>query len=214
MSLILKNFEDTRMDVIKRRANGDALANVIASERTNIDELQEKVTNLTDGVSLIQTFSTTLRSDVVQKFEDLLTKGVRQVFNKDYQISIEFQNTGNSIYADFYVTLPDGKKINLANGEGGGLRDFVGILQRILYIVLEPTMPSRVLFLDENLKALDAERSPIAFKFISELAIELGIQVVFVTHSQAAKAMADNPGVSILEVGFDGTQSQAKVIKG
>lgn len=213
MNTILKTFEDTKTGLIRRRANRDAVANVLESERENIRELEAKVQQLGDAVTLMQTFSASLRTDIVQKFEDLLTKGVRQVFQKDYKITIEFTDSANSVYADFFVTLPDGKKVNLAN-EGGGLRDFVGILQRILYIILEPSVPSRILFLDENLKALDSERSPIAFKFISELAIELGIQMVFVTHSHAAKAMIDTEGVSLLEISNDGDQATAKIIGG
>lgn len=213
MNTVLKNFETANIELIKRKANRDALANVIAAKQEDITTLQKKAQMLGDGVVLMQTFSNSLQSDVISKFEELLTRGVRQVFQKDYKISIEFQTTGNSVYADFYVTLPDGKKINLANGEGGGLRDFVGILQRILYVVLEPSKPSKLLFLDENLKALDAERSPVAFKFIAELIKELGIQCLFITHSQAAKAMADVEGVNLVEVVNDGNGAQAKVVK-
>ena len=213
MSLISKTFDEASNNLIRRKANRDAIANVFKSEQANIAELKAKVQRLGDGITLIQSFSNTLRTDVISKFEDLLTKGVRQVFKKDYKISIGFANTGNSVYADFYVTLPSGKKINLANGEGGGLRDFVSILQRILYIILEPNKPSRVIFLDENLKALDSERSPVAFQFIAELIRELGIQCIFITHSNAAKAMAGATGVSLIEVVNDGTEAQAKVVR-
>ena len=210
---IVRAFEETSNSLIRRKANRDAIANVFKSEQANIAELKATVQRIGDGITLIQEFSNTLRTDVISKFEDLLTKGVRQVFKKDYKISIEFTNTGNSVYADFYVTLPNGKKTNIANGEGGGLKDFVSILQRILYIILEPNKPSRIIFLDENLKALDAERSPLAFQFISELIRELGIQCVFITHSNAAKAMAGAPGVSLIEVVNDGTEAQVKVVR-
>lgn len=211
MPTILTNFEETRVNLIRRKANRDAVANVLAAEKKNIEELKLQVQQLKDAIALMQTFSNSLRSDIVHKFEDLLTKGVRQVFQKDYKIVIEFTNPANSVYAEFYVILPNGRKVTLGS-EGGGLRDFVSILQRILYIILEPSMPSRILFLDENLKALDKERSPEAFKFISQLAKELGIQMVFVTHAEAATAMLGIPGVSLIKVTHDGEQSQAKVV--
>ena len=127
MTTILMSYENTRTEVIKRRANRDAVANVLAAEQANIQELKTKAQMLADGVTLMQTFSNSLRSDVVQKFEDLLTKGARHVFQEDYKITIEFSNTANAVYADFMVTLPDGKKVNIINGEGGGLKDFVGV---------------------------------------------------------------------------------------
>jgi DNA repair exonuclease SbcCD ATPase subunit len=210
MNLELKKYKDLKEDIISRRANKESLERMVASYRADADALQASIQTLGDSVTLMQAFSGTLRSDVVQKFEGLLTKGVRQIFNKDYQISIEFSNSGNSVYADFYITLPDGKKVTLANGEGGGLRDFVSVLQRILYIILEPSRPSKVLFLDECFKALDAGRAPGAFRFISELCRELDIQVVFITHSPAAKDLVGNPGVSVLEVFNDGSGSQVR----
>ena len=208
------SYENTRTEVIKRRANRDAVANVLAAEQANIQELKTKAQMLADGVTLMQTFSNSLRSDVVQKFEDLLTKGARHVFQEDYKITIEFSNTANAVYADFMVTLPDGKKVNIINGEGGGLKDFVGVLQRMLYLILEPSVPSRILFIDESFKALDADRAPVAFKFVAELGRELGIQIIWITHADAAKAMADAEGTSILGVAKIDGESQAKLIKG
>ena len=199
-------------NLITRRANRTSLQTLITNEDLNVIELKNNVQLISDGVLLMQRFAVGLRSDVITKFEDLLTKGVRQVFNVDYKISIEFTNSGNAVHADFMVKLPNSKKVNLATGEGGGLRDFVGILQRILYIILEPSLPAKVLFIDEGLKALDVDRSPEAFRFISQLTMELGIQVVFITHSQAAKTLSDTPGVMVLEVSHDGAQSQVKVI--
>ena len=212
MNIILKNFEDTKTNLIKRRANRDAVAHVLAVEKENIEELKAKVTQLQDGISLMQNFTNTLRSDVVTKFEDLLTKGARHVFQEDYKVTIEFTNAANSVYADFYVTLPNGRKINILNGEGGGLKDFVAVLQRMLYIILEPSLPSRLIFIDESFKALDGERAQSAFKFISELAHELGIQIVFITHADAARAMSDTEGVSVLHVAKIDGVSQAKLI--
>lgn len=200
MNILSQKCKEMQSHLLSRRANKDALTRMMGTYKTEAESLKADVQALSDSIMLMQTFSGTLRTDVVQKFESLLTKGVRQIFNKDYQISIDFQSSSNSVYADFYVVLPSGRKVSLSNGEGGGLRDFIAVLQRILYIMLEPSMPSKILFLDECLKALDAERSPLAFKFISELCKELGIQVVFITHSQAAKGLVGSSGVSVLEV--------------
>ena len=212
MTTTLQNFEAVKTSLIKRRANRDAVANVIAAEDATLRELRDKVQMLTDGIALMQTFSGSLRSDVVKRFEDLLTTGVRQVWGKDYRIVIDFHNSGNSIGAEFYAILPNGKKVTLKNGEGGGLKDFVGVLQRILYLVLEPTHPTKIIFLDECLKAVDCNRAALAFKFIAQLAIELGVQLVFITHEQAAKAMSEVPGVSVVEITMVNDESQIKVL--
>jgi DNA repair exonuclease SbcCD ATPase subunit len=208
MNILSKKFDSIKEHVLTRKANRDSLNRILESYKKDVEDLKSDSADLSNSISIVQSFSGTIRSDVVGRFEQLLTNGVRQIFNKDYKISIEFSNSGNSVFADFYVTLPDGKKISLSS-EGGGLRDFVAVLQRILYIVLEPSKPSKVLFLDENLKALDAARSPVAFKFISELLRELDIQAVFITHSDSARNILDG-NVNLLEVFNDGQQANVK----
>lgn len=170
--------------------------------------------NLESAIAVTQNYSNNIRTDVVTKFEELITSGVKEVFEKDYRISIEFSNPGNSYHAEFYVYLPDGKKVNLVAGEGGGLRDFISVLQRILYIILEPTKPSRVIFLDECLKALDSTRAVTAFRFLSELAKELDVQVIMITHSAAAVSLAEAGAVTVVELGNDGKRVYAKKVEG
>lgn len=178
----------------------DNVRQMIAANDGRTKDLNDKQKRVSECIILVQRFSEGIQTGVVHRFEDLLTRGVRQIFGKEYKVTIEFATSGNTLNADFFMTLPDGKKVSLANGEGGGMRDLVSVLQRILYVVLEPTRPARILFLDENLKALDVGRAPAAFTFIKELCRELDIQVVFVTHQQAATEI-DSDGMRVVALG-------------
>lgn len=187
-------------DNARRRGARDSVIGMIKANEDKTKELNVRQQRIADGIVLVQRFSEGIQTGVVQRFEDLLTRGVRQIFNKEYSVSIEFATQGNTLNADFFMTLPDGKKVNLAKGEGGGMRDLVAVLQRILYLVLEPTRPAKLLLLDENLKALDVGRAPAAFTFIKELCHELDIQVIFVTHQQAATEI-DGDGMKVIGIG-------------
>ena len=179
-------------------------------ERLNVvdrisKDKEEAVVRIGSAIALTQRFYDSIQADVVHRFEDLLTQGVRQIFGKNYTVHIEFtSNKANTIQADFFITLPDGKKVNLAKGEGGGLRDLVAVLQRVLYIVLEPTHPAKIIFMDESLKHLDRDRAAVAFPFIIGVLKELGIQAVWISHSDSIKTIDGTPGVSIIRVGGDG----------
>jgi len=199
------DFAATAANISERRGRRDALM-----ERMNISDRlakgkEEEVVRAGSAIALTQRFYESIQSDVVQKFEDLLTNGVRQIFGKNYTVHIEFtSNKSNTIQADFFITLPDGKRVNLAKGEGGGLRDLVAVLQRILYIVLEPTHPAKIIFMDESLKHLDRDRAAVAFPFIIGVLKELDIQAVWISHSDSIKAMDGTLGVSIVRIGGDG----------
>lgn len=183
----------------RRRGARDMVQKMIQDGKRKVEDLNASQLSIADGILLVQRFSEGIQSGVVQKFEDLLTRGVRQIFNKQYTVSIEFSASGNTLHADFFMTLPDGKKVNLAKGEGGGMRDLVSVLQRILYIILEPSHPARIIFFDEQLKALDVGRTPSAFIFVKELCQELGIQVVFITHAASAVEL-DGDGVKVVSL--------------
>lgn len=211
---LAKQVEEAKDGLVRRRANMQSLAALIDGEEDDTEIYTSETINLTDSIAVLQNYSNSIRMDIITKFEDLITSGVREVFNKDYSIKIEFSNPGNSYHAEFYVILPDGKKINLAAGEGGGLRDFISVLQRMLYIILEPTKPAKIMFLDENMKMLDSTRSTAAFKFIAGLAKELNIQVLMITHSAAAISLAGTGAATVIEIGNDGEQVYAKRIEG
>jgi len=193
-------LRDVREDIVSRMAKRDMLRDLIKETEYERDTLAKRSQHLSDGVVLIQKFSEGIQSIVVKRFEDLLTKGVRQIFAKDYKIGIEFTTSSNTLNADFFATLPDGKIVNLAKGEGGGLRDLVAVLQRMLYLVLEPTRPAKFLFLDENLKYLDKGRAGPAFQFLSEVMEQLRIQTVWITH-MAAAGDVEADGFKMISIG-------------
>jgi translation initiation factor RLI1 len=204
MSSSLSALRDIHAQLARENATKigarDTVKAWLAASQAKVKGLNAKQQDIADGILLVQKFSEGIQTGVVQRFEDLLTRGIRQIFNKQYTASIEFSVSGNTLNADFFMILPDGKKVSLANGEGGGLRDLVAVLQRVLYIALEPTRPARILFLDENMKALDVGRAPAAFTFIKDLCGELDIQVIFITHAQAA-IDTDGSGIKVITIG-------------
>jgi hypothetical protein len=171
--------------VTSRRAELGILEGDLGRRSGEHDSLKAKSVELGDAITLVQNFAGGIQSGVVSRFGDLVTDAVREIYGRDYTVTIDFQAKGNSVWADFVVQLPDGKKVSLTEGEGGGLRDLVAVLCRILYLVLDPTVPARFMVLDESLKALDVWRSPHAFSVITKVAKDVGIQAIWVSHSAA-----------------------------
>jgi len=159
----------------------------IRNLKTKQDEysnIKKKIELLDKSVIILKKFNSTIGKEIIQKFEELITKGIREIFEKDYKFIIDLDfNNSVAPTAEFLIKIPDKDKIiNISKGEGGGIRDFVSVLIRILYLILEPTKPAKILFLDENLKHLDRIRAIKAIKFIKELSEKLNIQIIFITH--------------------------------
>jgi DNA repair exonuclease SbcCD ATPase subunit len=201
ISLLKMKYEEALENYNEHKARVKLTQQELDMARAEDSAMADTINEVSDSIKVVQTFSDSLKTEVIKKFEELITRGVREIFDKDYKITIEFESKGNNVSADFYVLIPSGKKVNLAKGEGGGLRDFVAVLQRVLYMVLDPSRTAKFMIFDEDLKHLDTERSAKAFPFLVKLFEELDIQVLFITHSQAARALSDNKNVKLIEIG-------------
>lgn len=185
----------------ERRTEFGLLSKSLSDCEASLDITKNKVRDTEECIVLAQSFSGSLQTDVVDKFEDLLTRAVRQVFGRDYTVHLVFEAKGNSFWADFHVTLPSGRRVTLSHGEGGGLKDLCSVLIRMLYLILDPTCPSRVVFLDENLSNLDSWRSPGGLTMLARIMSELGVQALWITHSDAVRSgEVSIPGARVLRM--------------
>lgn len=176
-------IKKARRLVTARRAEKSLLDERLERSRAELAEAKDQAQTAADSIAIAQAFSGSIQTGVIGKFEDLLTRAIRQIYGREYEVRIELAAKGNSMWADFRILLPNGRLVDLAGGEGGGFKDIVAVMSRILYLVLDPTAPARIMFLDENLKALDQWRSPAAFPIITKIARDLGIQVIWISHS-------------------------------
>ena len=174
--------------LISRRAEHGLLSKSLEECSSLLSNEAGRATLLSDSIIMAQTFSGSIQTGVIKQFESLLTRAIRQIFGRDYVIDIEFQTKGNSFWADFYVTLPNGRRVSLSNGEGGGLKDLCSVLNRILYLVIDPTQPAKIVFLDENLADMDEWRSPQTFQLLVKIMTDLGLQAIWVTHNESVSS--------------------------
>jgi DNA repair exonuclease SbcCD ATPase subunit len=192
----IKQINDLYMSQVVAR---DMYNRTLEQKEKELKEINEKISALTQSIDILQDFHLNLEIGIIKKFEELITKGIQEIFGKEYKFIIEFKNESFGTSADFYIKIPESDKvINLASGEGGGIKDFISVLIRMLYLILEPSKPAKILFLDENLKHLDRERAIKALKFIKELAEKLNIQIVFITHLDVNDY--DIEGINIIKI--------------
>jgi len=176
-----KEIAKIEEDIKAKKIYRDMLSRNIVDIKNLIKSKESDVEMIVKSINVMQEFYSNLQTDVVFKFENLITEGIKEVFDSDCKFEIEFKKENNNVSAEFYINIGN-KKIILNEGEGGGIKDFISVLFRIIYLILDRNNKSRIIFLDENLKHLDKERSHKALKFIHNLCKQLNIQVFFITH--------------------------------
>lgn len=196
----------------KRRVEFNMLTERASERAEAADACRAEMQLLGDCVVVMQNFATQIQTGIIAKFEDLLNRGIREIFKRDYKAQVVFEAKANSFWADIYVTLPNGNRVPI-NNEGGGMRELASMLSRILYVVLDPTQPAKILFLDESLSQIDEWRYPDGFKFIMDICTQLGIQVIWITHNAAISSRElDLPEARIIRFDLENDQTVVNAI--
>jgi hypothetical protein len=86
------------------------------------------------------------------------------------------------------VWLTNENELEKAEHRGGGLRDLVSVLLRVMFKKMNHPQLDGPLVLDESIKFLhsvEKERSYVtrAYQFLQEISVSLGIQFVFITNN-------------------------------
>ncbi len=183
---MIQQYKD-RLNLIKEKfsaykAHKNMYESVLDEINSKLNELTNKEKDVDQALVHIQNINLSLKDDIIKKFESLITEGIKEVFEEDYKIKIEMKKSAFKIIANINIILPNGKEVDIYEGEGGGIKDFVSVLMRIIYFILESEKRSPIIFLDENLKHLDSERALKAIEFIKKITEKFGITVVFITH--------------------------------
>lgn len=123
--------------------------------------------------------------------EALVDRALRAVFtDRDYKFVIE-QETKRGASSISFTLVEDGVETDVWDDGGLGVADIVGFALRAAYIVLYRPKVRPVVFWDEPFRFLSEKYQPNAARFAKQVADELGIQFVVVTHNQHFVDCAD-----------------------
>lgn len=117
------------------------------------------------------------------QLEVLVNRALKAIFpNRSYKFVIvqEVKRGGSSISL---ILEEDGVEMDVWEEGGLGVADVIGFALRIALLVLYKPKVQPILFLDEPFRNLSMDYVSNASKFMKQVAQELGIQLVLVTHN-------------------------------
>jgi hypothetical protein len=130
----------------------------------------------------------------IRKLQELLSYGMKTIFDdKDYSIEIEISDRGDLKTAEFYLVEKVGSdvhKCKLRDSVGGGIQTVVSFILRIYFMMVLGLR--RFIILDESLSQLSDVYVEGLFKFIRQCTMDLGFNVLWITHDSRFTAYADS----------------------
>lgn len=160
--------------------------------KEELDDLESLTSDLLDLKDYVDRFTDEYQSRVIGFVEDLVTKGLQDVFSEELAFKILAKERAGQITYDFaIVDAYIGAEVDPLSAKGGGVVEVTAVLLRVILLYLNRHRLRQVLILDENVSHLALEYVPAMAGLLRQLADRLGIQIILVTHQQGFIEAAD-----------------------
>lgn len=160
----------------------------------NIENINEKIDLYSNVVLLLQKTATYAREQAKFQIEDMVTKCLQYVFEKDIEFVINFQELRNNPNAEFFISsIFDGEKIltDPQSSHGGGVVDVLSLALRTAFLELQDPPFEGPLILDEPGKHVSSDYIFNLGEFIQQSTLSFDRQVIMVTHNDHLAQMGD-----------------------
>lgn len=173
--------------------------NILMNKTINERKLKEGKITLLDLESeriILQKTSETARERAKERLETTMTSALQYTFGSQFSAEIEMSTSAGKPVADIYVISDYGNgnitRTRPQDSRGGGIVDIVSIALRIAMIQLHSDPPvNGPIILDEPGKHVSADYSIKLAEFLKFISVQFKKQIIFVTHNEDLKAIAD-----------------------
>jgi DNA repair exonuclease SbcCD ATPase subunit len=177
----------TELEQYRRKANKltadrrHALRRV-KEERIALEAAKVHVENATKAQAFVQEIAQGVQQQAHAKIAGVVSRCLSAVFGDDApSFEIKFEQKRGKTEARL-VFVKDGEEMDPKGSSGGGCIDVASFALRLACLVLTKPSPRRLLLLDEPFRFVSKDYLPNVAQLLRELAAEMGVQMVIVTH--------------------------------
>jgi hypothetical protein len=152
----------------------DKAAAALAAETAYQDELAE-------AVVCVQAVAHVVQQETHTAIASVVSRCLQAVFPDPYEFEIQFEQRRGRTEARL-VFVRDGEAVSPLDSSGGGVVDVAAFALRLACLMLAQPQRRRLVVLDEPFKFVSADYLPAVRQLLEDLAAELGVQFVMVTH--------------------------------
>jgi ABC-type molybdenum transport system ATPase subunit/photorepair protein PhrA len=135
-----------------------------------------------DAQEILQHLAQAVQQQAHQRIAKVVSSCLSAVFDHPYEFRIQFERKRGRTEARLLFSR-DGLEVDPMTAAGGGMIDVAAFALRIACLVLHRPKLSRVVVLDEPFRFVSAQYQPNVRTMLEELAEEMKIQIVFITHN-------------------------------
>ena len=130
---------------------------------------------------ILQAVAQTIQEQVHNRIAAVVSRCLTAVFSEPYAFRITFEQKRGRTEARLSF-VRGGIEVDPLTAAGGGVVDVAAFALRLAALMLSRPVKRRLLVLDEPFRFVSAEYRPKVRELLAELATEMGVQFVLVTH--------------------------------
>jgi len=163
----------------------EAITASLQACQNRVQELELTQDTVEKASLFLQSLSDTARIQVIEKISGLVTEVLQAVKDKNLTFKMELgTERGQPDLKFFVVDSLTGKDMDVLESCGGGIADLVSFALRVSLLLKWRPSLERVLICDEQLKFVSVQDQELAGEFIRKLSEQLGLQIIFISHSK------------------------------
>ncbi|RKX63439.1 MAG: hypothetical protein DRP42_07630 [Tenericutes bacterium] len=170
------------------RKQADALVAARTAAHVTLKRCRDKVVAGEDELDaadeaqqIVQALAETVQEEAHDRIAGVVTRCLATVFEEPYEFRIRFERARGRTEANLEF-VRDGQAINPIDSSGGGVIDVAAFALRLSCLMLARPARRRAVVLDEPFKFVSADRRGAVRAMLEQLAVDLGMQFIMVTH--------------------------------
>lgn len=158
----------------------------VQAERTALHVAERQAQDATEAQRIIQAIARTMQQAAHAQIAGLVSRCLSAVFEAPYEFKIHFEAKRGKTEARFTFQRGD-YELDPLTASGGGVVDVAAFALRLAALLLSRPPVRRILVLDEPFRYVSAQYQPALAALLAQLASELDLKIVLVTHAEALR---------------------------
>ncbi len=154
---------------------------IVKREQRNYTKSETHLFNVEEAMGLLQIVAQQIQQRVHDQIAAVVSRCLEAVFDDPYEFRLSFEQKRGRTEAKLSF-IREGMEISPMDGSGGGVIDVASFALRLACLMLTRPPGRRLVILDEPFKFVSEEYRERVKVMLEELADELGVQFVMVTH--------------------------------
>lgn len=161
----------------------DAARVEVRKSRELLTDAELKLLTSTEAATILQSVASHVQRAWYENLGRIVSKALATVFPDSYEFKLVFKQLANRTQVQFLLER-DLEEYDPMTSTGGGVVDVVGFALRVAVMMISVQGQRKCIIADEPFKFVSVEyRLPLRV-LLERLAVELGIQLIIVTHME------------------------------